>query len=117
MNVSLLKKGAALLATVCGLSFNVGAARLTGGCVTDGGGWVSANGGCTDTATGRVWGSSANGQSGPGNVIFTYDGAKSFCASSTEGGVSGWRVPTLAEMQSAQQHGAFAHINLQDYTG
>ncbi len=117
MNVLWLKKSAALLALMCGLGFKVGAARLTGGCLVDGDGWVSADGGCKDTATGRVWGSSANGQSGSGNWIFTYDSAKNFCSSSTEGGVTGWRVPTLAELKVAQSHGAFNHINQLDFTG
>lgn len=115
MQAILIKKIAILGASVSGLCLTVGATRLSGGCVVDGDGWVSANGGCVDTRTGIVWGSAASSSNGTGNGVnnlYTYYTAQAFCSGSTEGGVTGWRIPTLAEMKTAQQNGAISHVNL-----
>ncbi|HSF40097.1 MAG TPA: hypothetical protein VLT87_09910 [Thermoanaerobaculia bacterium] len=53
---------------------------------------VTANGGCQDQATGRIW----SLRSPPA----TYAQAQTYCSGLTQGGVTGWRLPTDAELSS-----------------
>lgn len=81
-----------------------------GACVSQDANWTTDGGGCRDMRSGGlVWSASAYAQTGQ---FQTYATAQDYCSASTEGGFSDWRVPTLAELQTAQQRGAFTHINL-----
>lgn len=119
MNLSLLKKCAALAATVCVLGFNVGAASFTGGCFADGDGWVSANGGCMDTSTGLVWSRTSDEMTGYYNRVYKrppgdtrLPGAWDYCNALAEGNCPdqpdglcrGWRLPTKDEAVLAASH-------------
>lgn len=86
-----------------------------GACVSQDANWTTDSGGCRDMQSGGlVWSASAYVQTGQ---MQTYVTAQDYCAASTEGGYSDWRVPTLAELQTAQQREAFTHINLYDASG
>lgn len=79
------------------------ATALTNACLIDDGGWVTADGGCTDVTTGLVWSLAA-----PGSVDWNY--AQNYGANLVEGGYSDWRMPTEAELQGAWANGAPTHL-------
>lgn len=102
------------LLAIFGFASQIGAAWQNldppGACVSEDSNWATLDGGCKDLQSGGlVWSASAYAQTGQ---LTTYVTAQDYCSASTEGGYTDWRVPTLAELQMAQQHGAFTHINL-----
>ena len=66
---------------------------------------VSADGlTVTDTITGLVWQRDGSGMragcNGSGGLICTWAQAKTYCASLTLGGLSGWRLPAVKELST-----------------
>jgi hypothetical protein len=80
--------------------------RLPAGDGTNSGEFVVSADGLTvtDTISGLVWQRDGSGTragcSGSGNTTCTWAEAKAYCASLTLGGVSGWRLPALMELET-----------------
>jgi len=55
----------------------------------------------TDTATGLVW------QRNQPAMAMNWSGAKTYCAGLTLGGLNGWRLPALVELESIVNYGKF----------
>lgn len=68
-----------------------------GGCKRHGDRFGNANGGCLDASTLSVW-------SAPSTILLDFSGAREYCSSLTENGVSGWRLPKLTELISLDRN-------------
>jgi len=84
-------------------------ASAYGACVQEGVNFQTADGGCKDLQTGRVWSIDATKIHG---VTYTRQLAMSYCADLVEEGYSDWRLPTLAEYQAAAANGAGDYLEL-----
>jgi hypothetical protein len=80
-------------------------------CSVDGGNFVSTEGGCKDTATGRVWSTGYTDNTGIHNE---QPALVSYCSNLTEGGKSDWRLPSQNELVKVAADGAGAHLNVTD---
>lgn len=74
-------------------------------CVVNDSAFTTNQGGCQDQATNLVWILAAYGS---GDWAY----ANNLCNNLVLAGFSNWRLPTLAEMQSADAHGAISHVNM-----
>ncbi len=107
-----LVKAGALLGL---LTANVGAAQMADSPVNpckaeDAGKWQTADGGCKDVLTGKIWGAYLIN---PGGYPPTFTQAKQLCADySVEGGYADWRLASKDEMLTAVSHGTAAHLNI-----
>lgn len=73
--------------------------------------FITAEGGCKDVKTGRVW--SRNGLSPErGGSFYTFSGAKNYCANLSEGGYNDWRVPTRDELKTVAANGAGTYLDV-----
>jgi hypothetical protein len=105
-----LAAGTALTALL-GMTLGMQTAEPPGACRNpDGVTWATADGGCKDLASGRVWGKSAMGSNG-GTGLNWYQ-AQDYCSNLTDGGFNDWRTPTLAELHAAAQHGGAQQIQV-----
>jgi hypothetical protein len=68
-----------------------GACRYTSG--VDPQRFASVGGGCLDMSSGLVWSATATGH-------MSASDARNYCSQLTEGGVSGWSLPTVVDLQS-----------------
>lgn len=101
--VSNFKRGLLAAALVLSVPFSVQAA-----CTLNDAAFNTQDGGCKDLATGLVWSIDSVKVQGFNN---NYIGAVNYCANSTEGGQSDWRLPTKAEMTTVAANGAAAHLD------
>jgi hypothetical protein len=82
----------------------------TNPCKSEAGGFTTADGGCRDNGTGRVW--SRNAVSAErGGSMWTFNGGKGYCANLVEGGKDDWRMPTRDEMTLVAAHGAGTYLD------
>ncbi len=88
-----------LVQTGSTLAVSLGAAQLAQAATV--GGWAQQQGGSQDLQTGLVWldWTLANGS------LWSHPGAGTQAAACTAGGVTGWRLPTRAEMTTAVSDG------------
>ncbi len=73
--------------------------------------FVTANGGCKDVKTGRVW--SRNALSPERTSSFwTWTPAKNYCENLVEGGYTDWRMPTRDELKTVSVNGAGTYLDV-----
>lgn len=80
-------------------------------CTTDDARFQSLHGGCYDSQTNLVWSMNAGSPQRTAS-IWDYPGAQNYAANLNEGGETGWRLPTLAEMQAIAGPLALNHLNI-----
>lgn len=76
-------------------------------CLTEGDGFVNDAAGCSDTTSGLIWSGSIYLRQ---SYFPTWYQARDYCAALTDGGLSGWRLPTKTEMQSAATRQITYHV-------
>ena len=64
----------------------------------------NGNGTVTDTQTGLMWADHDNGSN------INWPNAKSYCEGYSGGGKSGWREPTMDELQQLYNSGAYGNV-------
>ena len=101
--------GIALSSALMVTSSRAGAAKATSGhvCANESDGFVTAEGGCRDLATGLVWGTKNMGHGGAG---WGWRSARRLIEDSAEGGYEDWRLPSVAEVQAVLADGAAEHF-------
>lgn len=80
-------------------------------CIVDDARFQSSYGGCYDSTTHLVWSMNAGNPQRIGG-IFDYPYATSYAANLVEGGTTGWRLPTLAELRAIAGVPAMTHLNV-----
>lgn len=92
-------------------AFNVGATIRTtdppGACKQSDSSFATADGGCKDLVTGRVW--SASGYDQTGNY-HSLSGSQAYCANLVEGGFDDWRQPTEDELLKVHADGGGSYL-------
>lgn len=78
-------------------------------CIAEGDGFVNDAAGCLDTTSGLLWSGSMYVNVGQGWFPTWYQ-ARDYCAALTDGGLTGWRLPTKTEMQSAATRRIIFHV-------
>lgn len=64
----------------------------------------NGNGTVTDTQTGLMWADKDNGSN------INWSNAKSYCEGYSGGGKSGWRMPTIEDLRSLYNSGAYGSV-------
>jgi len=73
--------------------------------------FITAEGGCKDVRSGRVW--SRNTMSPErGGSFYTFAAAKSYCSNLVEGGYDDWRMATRDELKTAYANGAGNYLDV-----
>lgn len=98
--------GAAVVGVAAGGGGGGGSSGGSGGGGGGGGGSGSrfmnnGNGTVTDTQTGLMWADRDNGSD------INWPNARTYCEGYNRGGVSGWRMPTISELQGLYNAGAY----------
>lgn len=117
MNQILAKSTVAVL-TLTFLAMNLGMSfprqSTSGDCrVVDPLHFVNGGGGCQDVISHLAWSSSRYDVT---QQLSTQPQAISYCSNLTQGGVTGWRLPTLAEVQNAYGHNIMGYLAM-DFPG
>lgn len=73
--------------------------------------FVTADGGCKDVRTGRVWSRNALSPE-RGGSSWTFTGAKNLCSNLVEGGYDDWRLPTYTELKTVSANGAGTYLDV-----
>lgn len=80
-------------------------------CLVDDARFQSIHGGCYDSQTNLVWSMNGGNPQRLGG-IWDYPSATSYAANLNEGGETGWRLPTLAELRGVAGAPAQQHLNV-----
>lgn len=98
------RRFAALAVALTVTALPLAAQTPPGACVVNDASFTTREGGCQDQAGNLVWSSRQIG-------TWTWANTATWCGNLVEGGFSDWRVPTLAELQAVDTHGAAAHLH------
>jgi hypothetical protein len=80
-------------------------------CIVDDARFQSLHGGCYDSQTHLVWSMNAGNPQRLGG-IWDYPSATAYASGLNEGGETGWRLPTLAELRGVAGPAAQQHLNV-----